>query len=223
MSLVSPAVPAAVELRGITVTYGSGEALHAVIEDLDLVVPSGTIHCLAGRSGSGKTTVLRVAVATQAPSEGTVAWAGLEIGDLAPSALAAARRKHMAYVDQGATAIPELSVLDNVLIPVIPQGIDGAAIERAVALLERFGLVPLEQQRASTLSGGERQRLAIARALMLEPTTVALDEPTASLDRATAAVVVETLHNVAAGGSAVLVASHDAAVIAAADTVTHLD
>lgn len=216
-------IPPAITLEAITVTYtrGEGEPL-TIVEDFNLTIPAGTIHCLAGRSGSGKTTLLRVAVATLTPDTGTVAWAGTRLDALDPDQLAAARRNHMAYVDQGATVIDELTVLDNALLPAIPIGLTPDLEERAHALLATLGLGARTRQRARTLSGGERQRLAIARALLLQPTAIALDEPTASLDRTAAATVIDALHEAAASGAAVLVASHDPAVIDAATTVTPL-
>ena len=216
-------IPPAITLEAITVTYtrGDGEPL-TIVEDFNLTIPAGTIHCLAGRSGSGKTTLLRVAVATLTPDTGTVAWAGTRLDALDPDQLAAARRNHMAYVDQGATVIEELTVLDNALLPAIPIGLTPDLEERAHALLAALGLGTRTRQRARTLSGGERQRLAIARALLLQPTAIALDEPTASLDRTAAATVIDALHEAAASGAAVLVASHDPAVIDAATTVTPL-
>lgn len=214
----------AIRLDAITVSYPSrgGEA-RTIVEDFDLAIPAGTIHCLAGRSGSGKTTVLRVAVATLTPDSGTVAWVGTDLAGLGPDELASARRRHMGYVDQGATVIDELTVLDNVLLAAVPTGQVAALEGQAKDLLITLGLGSRRRQRARTLSGGERQRLAIARALLLGPTAIALDEPTASLDRASAGTVIAALHEVAARGAAVLVASHDPAVVAAATTVTPLE
>jgi ABC-type lipoprotein export system ATPase subunit len=223
MSTTTEAVPA-IELANVTVTFSRrDDDPLTVVDNLGLKVAPGTIHCLAGRSGSGKTTVLRVAVATLRPNSGTIAWAGARVDDLSPDRLAAARRKHLGYVDQGATAIGELTVLDNVLLPAVPTGITPALEQRARDLITQFGLGTRGRQRARTLSGGERQRLAIARALLLEPTLLAVDEPTASLDRASATTVLAALSDAAASGSAVLVASHDPAVLEAASATTHLD
>jgi len=194
-----------------------------IVSGFNLQLHQGSIHCLAGRSGSGKTSLLRVAVGLQRPSSGTVSWSGLPIHDLNPHQLAAARRAHMGYVDQGATLISELTALDNVLLPAVPSGVTAEVEQRALELLELFALRDRARQQARNLSGGERQRVAIARALLLIPTTLAVDEPTASLDRAGADAVIAALQQAARHGCAVLAASHDPALIAAADTITRLD
>lgn len=213
----------AIALQGVTVTFPrADEPPLSIVEDFSVAIPRGTVHCLAGRSGSGKTTLLRVAVGTLTPDAGTVTWAGTRIDTLDPDQLAVARRDHMSYVDQGATVVEELTVLDNVLLPAVPTGITAELERRAHELLTGLGLDTRGRQRARTLSGGERQRLAICRALLLEPTAIAMDEPTASLDRAAAADVIAALHHVAGTGAAVLVASHDPAVIDGATTLTRL-
>jgi len=220
----SPLPVPALELREVEIHYprGNTDPLR-IVESFDLSVAPGTLHCVAGRSGSGKTSILRVIVGVLRPNSGTILWSGVPIAELGDDALATARREHMSYVDQGATVIPELTVLDNALIPAIPSGITKEIEAKARQLLESFGLGVQMRQRARTLSGGERQRLAIARALLGGPTSIALDEPTASLDRVAARMVVDSLRSATDRGTAVIVASHDPDVIAAADTVTLLD
>lgn len=213
----------AISLEKISIRYTEADGNERIIvTDFSLEVPQGHVHCLAGRSGSGKTSLLRVATATQKPSTGKVRWAELSVGELNHKQLAAARRQHMGYVDQGATVIEELTVLDNVLIPAMPVGVTAQITQRAEELLELFGLAGAQRQKARSLSGGERQRLAIARGLLLEPTALALDEPTASLDRKTANTVIDAMHTAAESGAAVIVASHDPEVIDSAHSVTRL-
>lgn len=194
-----------------------------IVTGFNLALHRGAMHCLAGRSGSGKTSLLRVAAGLQQPTSGTVSWIGQPLRDLTPQQLAGARRSHMGYVDQGATLIGELNVIDNVLLPAVPTGVTAEAEERALELLALFHLRDRARQQVRSLSGGERQRVAIARALLLSPTALAVDEPTASLDRASAGTVIAALQQAARDGCAVLVASHDPALIAAAGTNTQLD
>lgn len=216
--------PPAIELTGITVRFErTGQEPLTVVEDVYLNVVGGAIHCLAGRSGSGKTTLLSVATGAIAPTAGTVSWGGKPITGLSETALAAARRHQLAYVDQEATAIGELTVLDNVLLPAIAARKAASLEDRAHELLESFGLGAHARQRARSVSGGERQRMALARALLMGPTAIALDEPTSSLDRNSADTVIEALRQATSHGAAVLVASHDPGVINAADSMTRLD
>ncbi|WP_448062283.1 ABC transporter ATP-binding protein [Cellulomonas hominis] len=216
--------PAALELSDIAIVFPRPpDAPLTIVSGFTLQIRPGSMHCLAGRSGSGKTSLLRVAVALLAPTAGTVAWAGAPVHELTADQLSTARRTHMGYVDQGATVIGELNVLDNVLLPAVPTGISTATQQRALELLTLFGLGHHARHSARNLSGGERQRVAIARALLLSPTTLAVDEPTASLDRAGADSVIQALREATRHGCAVLAASHDPALIAAADTTTHLD
>jgi len=215
---------AAVEMQGVSITFRRRDQPSIdVVTDITLAVPAGATHCIAGRSGSGKTSLLRVAVALARPSAGTVRWFGRRVDRLTAEEIAVARRDQVSYVDQDATVVDQLTVLDNVLLPAIPRGIDAAIEDRARELLGVFGLSRVTRHRAATLSGGERQRVALARALLLRPGLVAVDEPTASLDRASADTVIDALRFVAQNGAAVLTASHDSHLIAAADALTRLD
>lgn len=214
----------ALELAGVDIVFQRPtDTPLTIVSGFDLRLRPGSMHCLAGRSGSGKTSLLRVIVGLVAPTSGTVSWAGTPLHELSPQQLPAARRRHMGYVDQGATVIGELSVLDNVLLPAVPTGITPTVEQRALDLLALFGLHDIAPHSARDLSGGERQRVAITRALLPAPTALAVDEPTASLDRAGADSVIHALRQAAGHGSTIIAASHDPALIDAADSTTHLD
>jgi ABC-type lipoprotein export system ATPase subunit len=211
-------------MEGIDITFPRRDQPSLVIvAGFHLVLTAGVMHCVAGRSGSGKTSLLRVAVALSAPTRGAVRWHGQRVDELNAAELARARREHMSYVDQDATVIEQLSAIDNVLLPAVPAGIDKATEARAADLLDLFGLSQHARHLAGALSGGERQRLALARALLLRPRLVAVDEPTASLDRASADAVIEALRVVSREGAAVLAASHDPELVAASDAVSRLN
>ncbi len=212
------------ELIDITISFTRpGQEPLTILEGFNLDLAPGQLHCLAGRSGSGKTSLLRVAADLTRPQSGHVRWRGDPVHQMTDTQRADARRTSMGYADQNAPVIGELTALDNVLLPAIPTGLDTATIARARDLLEGFGLADHATDRASTLSGGERQRIALARAMLTGPTTLAADEPTASLDRASAATVIAALRRIANAGTTVLLASHDPHVITAADTTTSLD
>ncbi len=213
----------AVELRGVTIQYERpGDEPLRIVSDYDLVLERGQMHCLAGRSGSGKTSILRVAAGLVPPASGRVVWEGLEVTGLADDVITARRRTHVGYLDQRGNLVPGLTALENVLLPAVPERRTRALARPARDILHRLGVGQRATYYPERLSGGERQRVAFARALLLGPAVVMADEPTASLDRATADQLIAMLRALTDDGIAVLVASHDEHLIAAADSRTHL-
>lgn len=213
----------AVDLSSVKIQYERpGQEPLAIISDYDLTMRPGDLHCLAGRSGSGKTSILRVAAGLVPPTSGTVTWQGLVITGLADDVVTTRRRRHVGYLDQGGNLLPGLTALENVLLPAVPDRQTRNLARRARDLLNRLGVGARASHYPERLSGGERQRVAFARALLLKPAVIMADEPTASLDRASADSLIAILHEIAEEGIAVLVASHDRNLIDAADTRTTL-
>lgn len=217
--------PATVRLRAVTIRYRgatTGAAETTIVDSLDLDLHAGAMHCLAGRSGSGKTSVLRVAAGLVVPTSGAVEWRGRSIAGLRDDEVTRARRGFIGYLDQGGVLLSGLTAIENVLLPAVPGGRSRELTTVAERLLERLGVADRAAERPENLSGGERQRVALARALLLSPAVLMVDEPTASLDRQAADGVIGLLTELAADGIAVLVASHDARLIDAADSRTQL-
>ncbi|WP_435746471.1 ABC transporter ATP-binding protein [Microbacterium sp. PMB16] len=213
----------AVELTGVSIQFERpGDDPLAIVTDFDLRLSRGSMHCLAGRSGSGKTSILRVAAGLVPPVSGAVTWEGLEITGLADDVVTNRRRRHVGYLDQGGSLVPGLTAVENVLLPAVPDGRSRELGRRARDLLHRLGVGKRATYYPERLSGGERQRVAFARALLQGPAVIMADEPTASLDRATADQLIAMLRDLADEGIAVLVASHDEHLIAAADSRTRL-
>lgn len=214
---------AALELRQVTIHYQrAGLEPLAIVDDYDLSLRSGSMHCLAGRSGSGKTSILRVAAGLVQPTSGEVVWRGQSLIGLKDDAITTRRRDTVGYLDQGGVLVPGLTALENVLLPAVPLRRSKALVRRASDLLGSLGVAERAGSYPEKLSGGERQRVALARALLLEPAIVMADEPTASLDRASADSVIRMLRSLADAGIAVLVAAHDQHLIDAADSRTML-
>jgi ABC-type lipoprotein export system ATPase subunit len=213
----------AVDLRAVAIRYPRpGDEPLTIIERYDLRMVAGDFHCFAGRSGSGKTSILRVAAGLVPPTEGRVLWQGLEITGLADDVITARRRHHVGYLDQRGNLVPGLTALENVLLPAVPDRRTRELARKARDLLQELGVGARASHYPDRLSGGERQRVALARALVLSPAVVMADEPTASLDRASADSLIALLRRLAERGTAVLVASHDPHLIAAADSHTAL-
>jgi ABC-type lipoprotein export system ATPase subunit len=221
----SPSRAASVlELRQITIRYNrAGQQPLAIIDNYSLSLTAGDMHCLAGRSGSGKTSILRVAAGLTQPTSGEVFWAGLSITGVNDDIVTTRRRDMVGYLDQGGVLVPGLTALENVLLPAVPSRRSKALLPRASDLLARLGVNNRATTYPEKLSGGERQRVALARALLLEPAIVMADEPTASLDRASADGVIRIHRELADDGIVVLVAAHDPNLIEAADTRTTMN
>ena len=149
---------------------------------------------MVGPSGSGKSTFLHIAGTLDEPTAGTVTLFGTDLSQIPPPKIAAFRNQKIGFVFQEHYLLPQLSALENVLIPIVAQGrTTRDSVERATMLLERVGLQDRRHHRPAQLSGGERQRVAFARALICSPVLVLADEPTGSLDPANAEKIGEVL------------------------------
>lgn len=220
---IRSAAKAVVELLGVTIRYQSADGHPLdIVTDYNLALAPGEMHCLAGRSGSGKTSILRVAAGLAVPTAGEVRWNGESLAELSDARITALRRDFVGYLDQNGTLIPGLSAIENVILPAVPARRTKELAPTARDLLEILGVGARAKHRPEQLSGGERQRVAFARSLLLSPRVLMVDEPTASLDRASADGVIKLLKELSADGITVLVSAHDQHLIAAADTTTRL-
>jgi len=160
-----------------------GEPL-VVLRDVSLSLDRGQSAAIVGPSGSGKSTLLNVIGTLDAPTSGSVTIAGQDPYTLRESQLARFRNRHVGFIFQEHFLLPQLSLLENVLLPVLADGSpQPRQVERARDLIERVGLSGRLEHRPAELSGGERQRAAVARALIMYPELLLADEPTGSLDR----------------------------------------
>ncbi|WIB65663.1 ATP-binding cassette domain-containing protein [Curtobacterium sp. MCBD17_040] len=214
-------------LRSIQISFldQARSATVDVVHNLSVEARGGSMLCVAGRSGSGKTSILRVAAGLRTPTSGDVAWDGEPLGELDSDTLATRRRTTVGYLDQGSLLVEDLTALENVLIPILPDGRKAVREyeQHAQQLLTLFGLADRMTHLPAALSGGERQRVALARAMVKSPGILIADEPTASLDRFWADEVIGALREFVKAGGLVLVASHDTAVMDASDDVLSLD
>lgn len=196
----------ALRLEHVTVDYPGRPG---VLYDADLHVQPGELVVLEGRSGSGKSTLLAVAAGLEPVTHGDVAVFGTPMRPESPDA-ATVRATRIGLVFQHLHLLPELSVIENVELPLVLAHAKRAQRRKtALDLLARFGLDGAADRQPTTLSGGEQQRVAIARALALNPGLLLVDEPTSALDERNARSVVKALRTAADGGAAVVVASHD--------------
>ncbi len=190
----------------------------------DLRLAPGTKTGLAGASGAGKSTLLDVACGLLSPAWGDVIWGDINLSRMPESARDRWRRETVGIVFQDFNLVPELSALENILLPARFGSfrLKPSLRDKASELAARMGLHHLTR-RAAVLSRGEQQRVAIARALILDPVLILADEPTASLDVSTAADVSALLIAEAAErGATLLVASHDSLLLNRMDFVLHM-
>jgi len=165
-----------------------------ILDGVSVELNRGESLAVVGPSGSGKSTFLHIAGTLDSPNSGTVELAGTELSSLEGKALASFRNENIGFVFQEHHLLPQLSALENVLIPVVAQGItEKESVERAKSLLEKVGLADRMSHRPAKLSGGERQRVAVARAMIQSPIMLLADEPTGSLDQANAEKIGQLL------------------------------
>lgn len=202
-------------LSGVGLSYPSpdGQPRLAVLDSISFAAADGDVVCVAGRSGSGKTSLLNIASGLLAPDRGRVSWEGNLIYRLSADERVDARRRLVGIVFQGGGLLDSLTALENVALPGVPAGVTETGERRAQELLDQVGIGARRHHYPQQLSGGEQQRVALARALFADPRLLIVDEPTANLDRGTADAVIHLLLSLADSRRAVLLASHDPHVI----------
>jgi lipoprotein-releasing system ATP-binding protein len=193
--------------------YPSPRGPLTVLSDVSFSLAPGDAAAVTGPSGSGKSSLLYILGALEPPSSGTVTIDGCNPFTLDAAKAAAFRNRAIGFVFQDHCLLPQLTVLENVLIPTLVATGDGDSRARATQLIDRVGLRDRIDHRPGELSGGERQRVAIARALVRNPKLVLCDEPTGNLDRSAADSVASVLLDLATREKATLViVTHSAAL-----------
>ena len=207
--------------RDVVKIYGRGRAAVRILDGLDLDVHAGELVAVTGRSGSGKSTLLNVIGALDRVDGGSVELCGVRLERASERDLAPLRRDRIGFVFQSFHLLPELTGLENVLLPTRLNG-RRPSRGRGLELFERLGLGAAAGRLPAVLSGGEQQRLAIARALVNDPKLVLADEPTGNLDADSGRTVLELLRSIADEGRAVLLVTHEREATSRADRVLRL-
>jgi lipoprotein-releasing system ATP-binding protein len=212
------------EAREIEKVFDAPGGELRVLRGVSLVLQRGEVVGIYGPSGAGKSTLLHILGTLEAPTSGQVLYEGTDVAALSPAARARFRGCTIGFVFQFHHLLPELTALENVMLPCLIAGTPPRdARARARTLLAEVGLEPRAEHRPSQLSGGEQQRVAVARALVNGPAVVFADEPTGNLDRSTSASLVELLWQLnREGDTSFLLVTHDEALASRADRCLHL-
>ena len=195
-----------VRLTDVTKVYQGG--ITGALNGVSVTVEKGEFTAIMGPSGSGKSTMLNLVAGLDRPTSGTVAVGGTELGKLGEAGLARFRRDQIGFVFQFFYLLPNLTALENVLIPAQLKG--NVVPGRARELMDQLGIKEIADRYPARLSGGQQQRVAIARALINNPTLLLADEPTGALDTQSGEQVMELLGQLHRDGRTILLVTHDA-------------
>ena len=197
-------------------TFKQGDETITGLDHVDITIEKGEFLCLSGPSGSGKTTLLNAIGGLDTPDSGEIHMGGTRIDQLAKGPLADMRLHHIGFVFQAYNLIPVLSAQENVEFVMQLQGIDSEKrAQKARSILKEVGLEGMEDRRPAQLSGGQQQRVAVARAIVSQPELVLADEPTANLDSAASAQLMNLFSELNENHSITfIIATHDKRVMA---------
>jgi putative ABC transport system ATP-binding protein len=208
---------------GLTVEYVTGGETTRPLRDFDMTADAGSVSILRGPSGCGKTTLLSCLAAILSPAAGTIAFGDIVVSKLSGKDRTAYRRHTVGIVFQAFNLVPSLTAAENVMVPLLADGVRRAeAARRAAAVLERVGLADRVAHRPGELSGGQQQRVAIARAVVHDPPLLLADEPTAHLDQAHVEGVLTLLAGLVDADRVVVVATHDDRLLSLRSQVVEL-
>lgn len=200
------------ELRGISKTYfkPDGSVLVEALRSIDVNIPHGEYVAIMGASGSGKSTMMNILGCLDQPTEGTYLLDGKDVARMDDDELSRVRGRKIGFIFQAFNLISELTIVDNVEVPLFYQGVPKKERrEQAIEKLKMVGLGDRLTHRPNELSGGQQQRVAVARALVTNPSFIMADEPTGNLDTKTGVEILELISDLHSQGITILVVTHD--------------
>lgn len=201
---------ALIELKGIERTYHVGGTDVHALAGVDLEIEKGAYVAIMGASGSGKSTLMNILGCLDSPSRGSYVLGGEGVHGLTDDALATVRNRQIGFVFQSFNLLPRVDAVNNTALPLLYAGVTRSERRRrAVAALQRVGLGERLDHQPNELSGGQRQRLAIARALINEPSILLADEPTGNLDSVTSKEIMEIFDELSRAGTTVILVTHE--------------
>lgn len=212
-----------IRLKSITKRYGLGDTESFALHNFDLTVKRGEFIMIMGPSGCGKTTLLNIIGLLDKATTGEYKLAGKSVDHISSRKKARFRAKEIGFIFQSFNLIPNLTVIDNVTMPLIYGGIHKTRrLKMADKILERFQLREREYYYPYQLSGGQQQRVAIARSLVSNPSIILADEPTGNLDSRSSHIIMEELKNIHSLGNTIIMVTHNPALTTYATRVIHM-
>jgi putative ABC transport system ATP-binding protein len=212
-----------IELASVGRTYGSASAPVTALRDVNLVIQRGEFVAVVGPSGSGKSTLLNLIGCLDQPTSGRLLFLGEDTSTLNDTKLSRIRNRSIGFVFQMFNLVPELTVYENVELPLVYAGVTRHRRALTTKVLERVGMTHRAEHPASLLSGGEQQRVAIARALVNDPALILADEPTGSIDPVSAEQVMELLGELHDQARTIVLVTHNMSVAAVAQRVVRIE
>jgi len=212
-----------IQLEQVTKIHHRGETEVAALRGVTAAIPAGSFTIILGPSGSGKSTLLYLIGALDDPSGGEITVNGQALSALTEPQKDSYRRNDVGFIFQSFNLLTNITALDNVLIPYMPQGVSEEMRNGAKELLGQVGLADRMHHRPNQLSGGEQQRVAIARALLKKPSLILADEPTGELDSATGQEIFQQLRRLnEEHQTTVVVVTHDSSYLTETDNILRI-
>lgn len=213
-----------IQTQSLIKVYGTGRNELSVLKGIDLSIKPGEIVSIMGPSGAGKSTLLNIIGCLDTPSGGTVNLNGKNVSSFGVEELSGFRNNHIGFIFQMHNLLPEFTALENVMIPLlIRRESRSEAKKKALAMIDRFGLLSRAEHRPAELSGGECQRIAVARSLVGKPAMILADEPTGNLDSANSKILADILLEEGRKRSTtIVIVTHDSAIAALTERTVHL-
>jgi len=212
-----------IEIRDLVKVYKMGEVEVRAVRGVTLSIEQGEFVAIMGTSGSGKSTLMNILGCLDKPSSGRYILGGDDISELDDDTLSEIRSRRIGFVFQNYNLIQQLTVLENLEVPMFYLGIPPAVRrKRAMELAERVGMADRADHRPMQLSGGQQQRVCIARGLINEPLILMADEPTGALDSKTGVQILEIFDGLVAQGKTIIIVTHDPGIAQQTDRVIEI-
>ena len=212
-----------IEMHDLTMVYRASDVETTALNAINAEIERGEFVAVMGPSGCGKSTLLNVVGMLDSPTSGRYAFLGEEVSNYSESQLAEIRKNHIGFIFQSFNLVDELSVAENVALPLLYQKINATDRKARVdAVLERMGIAHRANHRPQQLSGGQQQRVAVARAVVTNPALILADEPTGNLDSKNGEEVLDLLNQLNDDGTTIVMVTHDQSHADHAGRIVHL-